>query len=82
MCKTSDLVQDIAVLTFFKHNKPMFKEEYALRDETLSRVIEHGREIAQKELVEREYEHLLGKLAEFEFLHPEVTNAYANKTFE
>lgn len=74
MCKAGDLLQDFAVLTYFKHNKPMFKHDYAMRDEALERVINHGHEIVKAELIQRQYDELLNKLADFEFLHPEVLN--------
>ena len=74
MCKTSELMRDMAVLTYFKKHKPMFKDEWAIYEEALDHVVAHGAEIVKAELVERQYCDLLLKLSEFELKHPQVVN--------
>lgn len=72
MCKTSELMRDIAVLTYFKQNKPMFKEEYAIRQEAYDHVVAYGESIVKEELIQRQYFDLLNKLSQFESMHPHV----------
>ena len=82
MCKNSDFMRDIAVLTYFKTNKPFTRDEHAIRDEALQHLVAIGQEIVEEELVQREYVRLLTKLAEFELKYPEVASQFAETNLD
>jgi len=71
----SVLVNDIAVLTYFKHCRGNYltAKEQAIKREALDNLTSHGHKLVTDELIQREYVDLLNKLADFEDKYPELT---------